>query len=386
MQDDDDASIVSRRALLKSIGVLGAGLALAEIAGCSSSSSSKSSTTTPGAPATTTAPGTVTTVKPAVIRKPGSRPNPTLPEGTDMLPKIEHIVVLQMENHSFDDHFGMLGRGDGFKLDSSGAPLDANPDPRGGYVRAFHMPSTCQLSSVPGQDWFRSHTSWNNGRNDGFVRASTAVAMGYWDDTDIPFYYSLAKSFPVCDRFFCSVLAQTYPNRRFLLAGTAAGIVSTSGAALSAPAPPNGTIMDRLHAHDIPWKNYYSDLPGTAVITETLAKYPKNIVKVDQFFADAKAGTLPAVSWVDPNFDHRIRGERRRHSCRRRFRRVGDQRRVAKPQLVEDRTRLQLRRAWRVLRPRCATSGDQARQHRAGRRREGHHGRVRPLRIPSARR
>ncbi len=58
---------------------------------------------------------------------PGSRPNPTLPEGTDTMPKIEHIVVVMMENHSFDDRFGMLGRGDGFKLDSSGRPLDANP-------------------------------------------------------------------------------------------------------------------------------------------------------------------------------------------------------------------------------------------------------------------
>ena len=304
--DGSDASTLSRRSLLKGLGALGAGLAVAGVAGCSSSSSRSSPPTTlrPPSPNGSGAPPAAGTVKPAVIRKPGSRPNPTLPEGTDLLPKVEHIVVVQMENHSFDDHFGMLGRGDGFKLDSAGVPLDANPDPRGGYIRAFHMPSTCQLNSVPGQDWVRSHVSWNSGRNDGFVRASTAVAMGYWDAGDVPFYYSLAKTFPVCDRFFCSVLAQTYPNRRFLLAGTAAGIVSTSGKALSAPPPPNGTIMDRLHAHDISWRNYYSDLPGTAVITDTIAKYPKNLVKVDQFFSDAKAGSLPAVSWVDPNFDH----------------------------------------------------------------------------------
>src|SRR5262249_23644921 len=281
---------------------LGAGFLLAELTGCSSSS--KSSAPAISTPTTVAIPPTTT--KPNVIRKPGSRPNPTLPEGTDTIPQIEHIVGLQMENHSCDDHFGMLGRGDGYKLDASGKPVDANPDGKGGFVKAFHMPSTCQLHGVPGQDWIRSHTSWNNGRNDGFVRASTPVAMGYWTEDDIPFYYGLAKAFPICDRFFCSVLAQTYPNRRFMLAGTAAGIVSTASSGLTVSPPPNGSIMDRLHAHNISWKDYYSDLPGVAVMLEDASKYQNtgNIVKVDEFYKDAAAGSLPSVSFVDPNFDH----------------------------------------------------------------------------------
>ena len=89
--------------------------------------------------------------------------------------------------------------------------------------------------------------------------------MGYWDETDIPFYYALASTFPLCDRWFCSVLAQTYPNRRFLIAGTAAGHRQHERARRStAPPPPNGTIFDRLHAHGISWRNYYTDLPGIA--------------------------------------------------------------------------------------------------------------------------
>src|SRR6476660_6787337 len=110
--------------------------------------------------------------------------------------------------------------------------------------------------------------------------------------------------FPLCDRYFCSALAQTYPNRRFLIAGTAAGIVSTSGAALNAPAPPNGTILDRLHAHDISWRNYYTDLPGTGVVLKTVSDYPKNLVHIEQFYEDAASGSLPFLSFVDPNFDH----------------------------------------------------------------------------------
>jgi phospholipase C len=293
--------LLSRRSLLKGIAVAGAGVALAELAGCSSSTK----TTTPP---TSTAGGSSTlgappTTAPTVIRRPGSRPNPTLPEGTDTLPKIEHIVIVMMENHSFDGRYGMLGRGDGFALDAKGRPRDANPMPDGRLLRAFHMPSTCQLNAVPRQDWAGSHTSFANGRNDGFVKASGPVAMGYWDEADIPFYYGLAKTFPLCDRYFCSTLAQTYPNRRFLLAGTASGVVTTSASNLGQFPPANGTILDRLHAHGISWRNYYTDLPGVAVILKNATTYAKNLSPIDQFYKDAAAGTLPAVSFVDERFN-----------------------------------------------------------------------------------
>ncbi|MGZ6951374.1 MAG: alkaline phosphatase family protein [Acidimicrobiia bacterium] len=240
---------------------------------------------------------------PGRILAPGTRPFPRLPEGTDTLPEIEHVVVLMMENHSYDSYFGALGRGDGFRYGPDRLPRNANPDGNGNLVRAFHMPSTCQLHALPGQDWNRSHRSWDGGRNDGFVEASTAVAMGYWDETDIPFYYALGRTFPLCDRWFGSVLAQTYPNRRFLMAGTAAGIVSTTDAALTAPPPPNGTIFDRFQAHGISWRNYFTDLPSAAIILKTITDYPANFSPIGDFYTDAAAGTLPFFSLVDPNFD-----------------------------------------------------------------------------------
>jgi phospholipase C len=289
---------ISRRSLLKGLGAAGAGVA---IASCSSSAKKGAAPKPTGGSTTTTNPYPPTSL-PSVLRKPGSRPNPTLPEGTDTLPKIEHVVVMMQENHSYDGYFGMLGRGDGFKLGANGKPLDANPDGKGNMVKAFHMPSDCQLHSVPGQDWKRSHTSWNRGKNDGFVAASTAVAMGYWDESNLPFYYSLARTFPLCDRWFCSTLAQTYPNRRFMLAGTASGTTTTTGAALTVPAA-NGTIMDRLDAHGITFRDYYTDAPGMGVILPSLGKFSSHIAKIDQFYADAAAGKLPAVSFVDPNFE-----------------------------------------------------------------------------------
>src|SRR4029450_12322930 len=118
-------------------------------------------------------------------RKPGSLPFRHLPEGTDTLPQIEHIIILMMENHSFDDHLGTLGRGDGFPL-RRGLPAAGNPDVDGTPVHAFHMPSTCQLDGHPGQNWNASHTAFDGGRNDGFVRAGGPGAVGYWTAAKLP--------------------------------------------------------------------------------------------------------------------------------------------------------------------------------------------------------
>jgi len=237
-------------------------------------------------------------------RKPDSLPYPTLPEGTDTLPEIEHVIVLMMENHSFDNYLGVLGRGNGFRL-RNGRLTNWNPyGPDRLY--AFHMPNTCQFPAEPNQSWNASHIAYAGGRMDGFVEASGPVAMGYWTEDDIPFYHALARTFPLADRWFGSCLAQTYPNRRFLMAGTANGIISSSTEAILVPPPPNGTIFDRFAAHGVSWKNYYVDVPSAAIILETVQKYPGNLAPVATYFADAAAGTLPFFSLVDPAF---VRGQ-----------------------------------------------------------------------------
>src|SRR4051794_9678422 len=84
---------------------------------------------------------------------PGDRPFPDVPEGTDMLPQIEHIVIVMMENHSFDNYFGMLGRGDGLTLGLDGRPTNANPIGDGRLVRAFPIPTPCQDQAHVSQSW-----------------------------------------------------------------------------------------------------------------------------------------------------------------------------------------------------------------------------------------
>ena len=237
-------------------------------------------------------------------RRPDSLPFPKMPEGTDMLPQIEHIIVVMMENHSFDNYLGVLGRGDGFQLDRAGRPKNSCPDADGNLIiRAFRMPSTCQLDREPSQSWNASHISLGRRRrNDGFVLASGPVAMGYWTEEDLPFYYGLARTFPLCDRWFASCLAQTYPNRKFLMCGTAVGQVSTDITQVGKAPPPNGTIFDRLNAHGISWRNYATDLAQVLLFPPVYNANKEKVLTIDRFYADAAAGQLPAVALVDPGF------------------------------------------------------------------------------------
>ena len=95
-------------------------------------------------------------------RPAGPPPRPSLPAGTDLLPQIRHIVVLMMENHSYDNYLGMLqGRGEGFPLGADGKPEISNPDTEGEPVRAHHLSSTVQRPQVPSQSWHATHHQWD---------------------------------------------------------------------------------------------------------------------------------------------------------------------------------------------------------------------------------
>ena len=241
----------------------------------------------------------------------GQRPFPDRAEGSDNLPEIDHILVLMMENHSYDNYLGMLGRGpgeqprgDGFAIGPDGRPTATNPTTDGAIQHAFRMPTTCQLTGKPWQEWTESHIQSNDGGNDGFVRsASGPVAMGYWTRDDLPWAYSLASTFPLGDRWFGSLLGQTQPNRRYLLAATSVGMVNDRLTENLLPAP-HGTILDRLDRHGIPWRNYYAGYaPTTALFPRDAVDDHTNVVPVDRFFADADSGDFPAFAIIDPDFN-----------------------------------------------------------------------------------
>jgi phospholipase C len=250
--------------------------------------------------------GAAAAADPPPLRTPGSLPFPGRPVGTktNALP-FDHLVIVMQENHSFDNYLGMLPlRGqplaDGFTFDATGKPTNSNPLD-GEHMVAFHEASFAGSTDTGSQNWNDTHRQINGGAMDGFARTGRG-SMGYWDEPDLPFYYSLAKTFTLANRWFCSAPCQTYPNRRFLTAGTAAGTISTDISQINKFYPAAGTIWDQLSAHHISWKNYFSDAPTTAIMLNTVLKHPLNLARIEQLYLDAALGTLPAVSLVDCTF------------------------------------------------------------------------------------
>jgi phospholipase C len=267
-----------------------------------------------------------------------------------------------MENHSYDNYLGMLqGRGEGFPLGADGKPEVFNRDTAGEPVRAHRLSSTVQRPQVPSQSWHATHHQWDQGTCGGFVTSTqvvvaaagevdaaecegpgAALGMGYWSEEDLPFYYGLARTFPLADHWFSSCLGPTFPNRRFLIAGTAHGLIDDASYDLL-DYPPGGTVFDMLSSHGISWANYHAAAPGQSkfrhyvrhkrrmarrrllsagwslpavksgvhkdiqftadVFPVGIGRYMRHIRSTDQFFADADNGTLPAFSVVDPDFD-----------------------------------------------------------------------------------
>ena len=281
----------------------------------------------------------------ATLRLPDSVPDPGRPAGTPhpAMP-FDHVVVLMMENHSFDNFLGDLSRTRRDVVGQFSPGVDfVNFDSDGTAVAPWHLTSTCEADDVD-QSWDCTHRSmfWGPGPSAepdtsyrapydpaafdwsrplsqvplakpgmrGFVLANGGPqTMGYWTAAELPFTHSMAQAFTVANRWFCSAPCQTYPNRRFLMAGTAFGDIATDMSTIIGGVPPtiatppaNGTIFDRLSGHGVTWRNYFTDLPATGIIPTIIEKYPANVVPVQQFFADCAAGTLPAVSFVDPEF------------------------------------------------------------------------------------
>src|SRR5699024_1321697 len=119
--------------------------------------------------------------------------------------------------------------------------------------------------------------------------------------------------FPIGDRFFCSLLGQTHPNRRFMIAGTSKGMTDNVGTATKdllsdltlLSSPLLGTIFNTLARHHLSWYDYATAYP----LGCTALLYPFNDIvaelrgtTIDQFFADAAAGRLPNFCIVDENF------------------------------------------------------------------------------------
>jgi len=237
------------------------------------------------------------------------------PHGTAI--PVDHIVVLMQENRSFDHYFGKLHE-QGQEHARPEPAHASNPDPLnpGERIQAFHQDKYCEIADLD-HSWNGSHNEWNNGRMDGFTTAnqhaddpSGTRTMGYHDSTDLPYYYALYSTFAMSDRFYCSVLSQTFPNRFFLLAATAFGHIKNDFPQdCTQPCNPaleysQRTIFNLMDESNPPvtWKVYFSQIPFAAEFAYVRNQGAANLLPISQFFVDAAAGTLPNVAFVDPIF------------------------------------------------------------------------------------
>ncbi len=213
---------------------------------------------------------------------------------------------------------------------------------------------------------------------DGFITAAGGGtgSMGYWTGADLPFYYGLANTFPLCDRWFCSALAQTFPNRRYVQAATSVGIVSTDIAEVQAvPDAPNGLIWDRLDDAGVTWKDYAVDLADIMLFPNFFTANTDHIHTFNDFLARLRRGHAAPGEHHQPRWHQVVRGEPQRHPARRGVQLVDHQRGDEQPAVAEHGHVLHLRRARRLLRPRAAAARDRPRLDRAP-----HHRAARPAR------
>lgn len=235
----------------------------------------------------------------------GARVVDTIGACTGSAIPIEHVVILMQENRSFDQYFGHL-KGHG-QDDVEVAPEGTtNPTGDGGVVPWHHETAYCVQDTD--HTWAASHAQYDDGKNDGFARSNVkpedpdgARAMGYYDASDLPFYYDLAAQFAISDRYFASVLGPTYPNRLFLYAGTSFGSVSTDADGFA----PSGAamVLRQFDERGISWKVYKTNLASAQLFSDYAGDPVRadRFVPVEQFAIDAAAGLLPQVSFVEPN-------------------------------------------------------------------------------------
>jgi phospholipase C len=248
--------------------------------------------------------------------------------------KIHHIIWILQENHSFDNYFGTYPGADGIPPGTCLPVLPGSSD----CVRPFHMPAgmpACDLS----HDWQPAHAADDNGKMDGFVWAEgSSYTMGYLDGRDIPNYWQYARHYVLADRFFSSLAGPSLPNHVYTVAAQSGGLITNVCSSdheieelKSITDDPDGfsfaSMASELARSGISWKYYvetnaappkvsdpchvfnpsphqmglWNPLPGFKGVRDS-PDLMAHLVDLSEYSRDLEQGTLPAVSWIVPDF------------------------------------------------------------------------------------
>ena len=217
---------------------------------------------------------------------------------------IDTVVVLMMENRSFDHVFGEIRKDPYYPSAETIDSLrggESNLTWRGQSIPSYHLETMIQAD--PPHDWRQCRTQWNGGKNDGFVLAHSGLwereAMGFYRREDMPVTYWLADHYTVCDRWFSSVLGPTWPNRTVLHAANAGGL-KYNHPFMRGPT----TIWEALKPLGKSAKNYVGGaIPFFAgAFLRKLLSGINPLSSLSHFFDDAKNGCLPNFAMIDPDF------------------------------------------------------------------------------------
>jgi phospholipase C len=210
---------------------------------------------------------------------------------------LEHVVLVMMENRSFDHFLGWLPGADGKQAGLSYA------DAAGVSHPTYPLAPDYQGCGHPSPD--HSYTGGRialaGGACDGWLRVpgNDPYAIGYYTSADLAFLGPAAAAWTACDRYFAAIMSETYPNRIYQHAAQTDRLVNRFGLC-SLP-----TIWDRLAAHGLAGRYYYSDVPAVALWG---LKYLSISRPFSSFLSDCAAGSLPQLAFVDPRFLGEQRG------------------------------------------------------------------------------
>lgn len=269
---------------------------------------------------------------------PAPTPAPAPPPTPNDIHAVNHIILVMQENRSYDHYFSKLnayrnahglGPADVDVADMSMVSLptwDGSPN-----VKGFHMNSMCSLNLSSAWDEAHVDLNYKNGTNPGnpppmngfaFTAGGMCVhdgcwdttglrAVGYYDDSDLPFYYWAATQFATSDRWFSAAPSRTQINRAYFLAATSEGHAYPPSTDPTFPNPWNlkaKTIFQLLEENNITWKVYVTTgIDAQHPTGDTYMNYyqqftPKhtaNFVPATQFATDAANGTLPQVAMIE---------------------------------------------------------------------------------------
>jgi phospholipase C len=226
----------------------------------------------------------------------GARVADTLGVRPSKIP-VTHLVIITQENRSFDHYYGRLHLNGQPAAEGPPASFN-NPDNSGNMVFPQHLAKPC-LDADPPHQGDAMAAGWDGGKMDGFVKSAASAGgdghfvMNYYDETDLPFYYWLANTFAIADRYFGAALGGTWANRDFLYAGTSDGVRDTGERTISVP-----NIFNALDAAKVGWGVYSDGDPRQDCLG--WSKPHAGFADFNHFLSALADGSLPQVTFVDP--------------------------------------------------------------------------------------